>query len=972
MERALLAARTSAYHRRHGETEDAVDAARVGLSLLARLRDSRMEGGRAFALLSLELVGALLDDGQLAEAEHAADPVLARPVRTAAAPSVGRLLLAIATRVLLPSGRVEAGRGLLDHAEWIAERHGIDWLLADALTTRADLEERAAKPVEALHALRSAHAAEHRRRRSIDAAKRRLVIEFGLGEPAVDLVSSLLRNVVRAPIGVAPLARSTQPASGAPGEAPQAKPDPPETDAATGLLTREGLSRRLRAVRRADRPVALTLVRLEPVDAAGRAADTPASPTARPPSDAGSPTAAPDALATLAGRVRDIAPEDAELARSDGSELAVLLPHTTRDQAEEFAATIRESAIESDWLAEASISTGVAQSDADPATEDDADSLLTAARETLTTAERDRPEPEPAEPDRVGPEHDRAEGDRADGDGAEHPTEPDPAGHEGTGSGRVEPDPTERDRVGLSAADLTAEESFLTGLAASTGGPSDASGGASEVAAESDPDTGNQAIRHLLAPLLDHPTLLHGARSEPEQAAEVPEPDEPDEAVEAPRPPELTPWRAEAAPAGDEKREPGISTLWGMLRRNLPVASEREEPTPSSWYGDPVVPQPEPPRLSDAAASAEPEPRYDDPAVLEPPRLADVRDSEPDAVPEPPEVPGSPVLPWHTESRDVAEGAPAPEPAARYAEPVVPEPEEEPEPPGRPDVPGTERTWPRITVPEIPEPDEVPEPPTRRPTPEEPGEVPRPPYRPDIIIPEEPDQIPPIPPGPEPTPDVPPPARIPERDPDSDPTPEVPPPTRHSPEHEPPGDPYTDLPPPDRHEPAGDRYADVSSPASLSPGDEPQGDRYPQASRDRFPRRDADTGSYRTVSVERFPRARYPGSEAPTKRFPPASPPHVESRVPARGGDSLGSRPTRRPPDPARMDRPTRRRDRSDTTSIADLLTEALVAYQATAPDEQDQPPAPDPVPDNSQPARRAQSGRHRLPDWASTEPDAR
>lgn len=406
MERAQLAMRTAAYYRRYGETEDAVEAARDGLALLTKLRDPRLEGGLAKAGLTLELACALLDDGELAEAERVAEPVLADPVRSASAAAVGRLMLAMVTRVHVPAGRVEQGRSLLGHATWIAERHDHDWLLADAHTTLAQLDEASGQPADALLALRAARVAEQRQLRRVDAAKRQLMIEFGIKPMPLDTVNLLLRNVVRAQVSAAPdpvapailpPVRPAAPAAAVPappvGERSR-EPEPAETDEVTGLLTREGLSRRIQAERSANRPVALTLVRLDPVDGDGRAGTGPDTPEA----DSGP---APDALTTLAGRVRDIAPEDAELARSDGSELAVLLPHTTRDEAEEFAATIRESAIESDWLAEASgqevsISTGVAQSGS--ASDEDADALLTAARETLTTAEADRPGPSAPDP----------------------------------------------------------------------------------------------------------------------------------------------------------------------------------------------------------------------------------------------------------------------------------------------------------------------------------------------------------------------------------------------------------------------------------------------------------------------------------------------------------------------------------------------------------------------------------------------
>src|SRR2546430_3491208 len=187
------------------------------------------------------------------------------------------------------------------------------------------------------------------------------MIEFGVADLPVDAVNLLLRTVIRpsvAPVGSPPPAAPSTPAT-APPSLPTARtplpttppaPEPPaaepgETDAATGLLTREGLSRRLQAARTGNRPVSLTLVRLDPVEADNHPrTDRPSEPRTGDAEPAPAASSA-DALTTLAGRVRDMAPQDAELARSDGQELAALLPQTTRDQAEEAAATIRHSPI---------------------------------------------------------------------------------------------------------------------------------------------------------------------------------------------------------------------------------------------------------------------------------------------------------------------------------------------------------------------------------------------------------------------------------------------------------------------------------------------------------------------------------------------------------------------------------------------------------------------------------------------------
>ncbi|WP_415830384.1 diguanylate cyclase domain-containing protein, partial [Kibdelosporangium persicum] len=186
-------------------------------------------------------------------------------------------------------------------------------------------------------------------------------------------------------------------------------PDPSqnERDEETGLLNRQGLRRRLAAARRQSRPTALTLVRLEP---SGEADPEPEERKKDPDSTdrfsaalikaidtAGRvpPEIDPDVLTSLADHVRDMAPQDAELARPDDGELAVLLPDTTRDEAEQFAATLRETVSASDWDPQdpargVSVSTGVAQYQ--EGTSEDA--LLSAAREALTSTEHDTDRPD--------------------------------------------------------------------------------------------------------------------------------------------------------------------------------------------------------------------------------------------------------------------------------------------------------------------------------------------------------------------------------------------------------------------------------------------------------------------------------------------------------------------------------------------------------------------------------------------------
>ncbi|HEV2780485.1 MAG TPA: diguanylate cyclase [Actinophytocola sp.] len=886
LERALLAVRTAAYHRRFGETEDAAECAREGLGLLARLRDPRLEGGRALARLTWELVCALLDDGELADAEQEAATVLDQPVRAAAAPTVGRMMLAMATRVLVPGGRIGPGRGLLDHATRIAERHALDWLLADALTATADLEERAAKPVDALRALRAAHAAECRHRRSADSARRQLVIEFGVGEQSRDSVNSLLRNVIRAPVTVAPPVKPAPPAPRAalPARTPipvaperegQGAASPPETDEATGLLTREGLSRRLRETRSDDdRPVALTLVRVDP--AGGADADQVGAGEQAPP-DAEPDGPAQQALTTLAGRVRDIAPEDAELARSDGSELAVLLPHTTRDQAEEFAATIRESAIE--WATEASgrevsISTGVAQSDPDPATDQDADSLLTAARETLTTADRDRETPDVDDGDPRHPvagDHDHwtpdadagaistpraGDRDRETRDAGAHVGEAFDAGggdrgtlgaagpdwgRSGAGGGdrgtlgAGDPDwgrsgTGDRDSLVSASAEAVPAESLPAEPAADAVADADGSSLAGlDRPAETGSDIGSQAIRELLAPLHDHPSLANPLRftiprvPEPEEVPTPPgEPSEPDETPPTPSGPGPTP---EVPPPSRIPSEPDPEPT--PEPQPKPESTWRPQPEPepsSSWRLVPESrgPEPEPesswrrqPELREPELGHWPEP---EPEEREP--IAEIGSESPSTRWPEPEEPESP-----RRERAVAE----PEPLsalARWAESAERE---------RAAAAAAELRWPEPADPEpVPEPSGAEQPP-------EPVDEPRPATRTE------------------------PPARQPEREPG--------------------------LPPLGAEHPLDVILGPVQGPQPRPPDDLP----------------------------------------APEPREPGVA----------------------------------RRRERADTTSIADLLAEALAAYQSTAAEEEPTQPRVEPVREHRPPGQRTRPGRHRMPDWA-------
>jgi GGDEF domain-containing protein len=397
--RALLCARVASFRRRWGNATGAVAAATEGMALLDGLADPGIESGQARAELGLEMVTALLDAGEVAAALGQAEQSLDQPVRAPTAAAVGRLMFVLATRVHIPAGRVEEARTAFAEIVRIARRHGQDALLADVLTSLAHEQEAAGELTDALESLRSARAAEHRRMREDTMARLIVLEELGAGTKLPDDTESLLRRVVRSP------ARQALDPVEAPGMAVGELrwPDGEDRDAETGLLNRQGLRRRLAAARRQARPTALTLVRLdsepEPARHDDGRDDDPDSTDRFSASlidsldKAGrraSPELDADVFNSVADHVRDMAPEQAELVRPDEDALAVLMPDTTRDEAEEFAATLRANMSTSDWDPRdpawgVQLSTGVAQYQ--EGTSEDA--LLDAAREALTAGAAD-------------------------------------------------------------------------------------------------------------------------------------------------------------------------------------------------------------------------------------------------------------------------------------------------------------------------------------------------------------------------------------------------------------------------------------------------------------------------------------------------------------------------------------------------------------------------------------------------------
>lgn len=176
--RGMLRAAAAGQHRRWGDLDAAIAAAREGIELLDQLGDAEADSGQVRGSLVVELVCALMDADKHAEASEAGTPFLERPVRAPSATPAGWLRLALATRVHLPAGRVDQARDLLREAADSADRHQLDTLLAESLLALAHVHEVSGDLTEALADLRSAHAAERRRARSVYAVRARLAAEF--------------------------------------------------------------------------------------------------------------------------------------------------------------------------------------------------------------------------------------------------------------------------------------------------------------------------------------------------------------------------------------------------------------------------------------------------------------------------------------------------------------------------------------------------------------------------------------------------------------------------------------------------------------------------------------------------------------------------------------------------------------------------------------------------------------------------
>ncbi|MGH3882444.1 MAG: hypothetical protein ACRDRC_03425 [Pseudonocardiaceae bacterium] len=196
--RAAARAADAARHRRCGATAEAEAQARAGRELLAGLADPEHDSGEVSARLMLEIVLALLDRDEGDAAAQEVRPLLRRPVRAAAAGAVGRLRLALATRVHLAEGRHEPALTLLADAVEGAQRHGVDAVLAECLEGLSHVHEARGEFADALHCVRAARAAEGRHRRNVEAARSTLLEQCGSVRREVaglvDQVLALLGN----------------------------------------------------------------------------------------------------------------------------------------------------------------------------------------------------------------------------------------------------------------------------------------------------------------------------------------------------------------------------------------------------------------------------------------------------------------------------------------------------------------------------------------------------------------------------------------------------------------------------------------------------------------------------------------------------------------------------------------------------------------------------------------------------------
>ncbi|HVW43343.1 MAG TPA: hypothetical protein VHC18_18535 [Amycolatopsis sp.] len=206
--RAFLRVGMSAHRRRHADILGAADAARTGLGLLDQLDDPGCDGGVVRVRLILHLVCSLLDRGDSENALEIAEPLLDAPARAASIAPLGWLRMAVATRILLPMGSVEAAGVMLRDAVYTTERHGLHALASRLWIELSNVEHRLGRASDAMECLHQTRAAEHVYGRSRRQAVGLLSGEFGNGgHTAMDLDDVLGAAPHTAPVPVAETAR---------------------------------------------------------------------------------------------------------------------------------------------------------------------------------------------------------------------------------------------------------------------------------------------------------------------------------------------------------------------------------------------------------------------------------------------------------------------------------------------------------------------------------------------------------------------------------------------------------------------------------------------------------------------------------------------------------------------------------------------------------------------------------------------
>ncbi len=199
MLRAMLRVGVSAHRRRHGDLTSAADAARTGLGMLEKLGNPGDDGGLVRIRLALQLVCTLLDRGDAEMALEIAQPILAAPVRAAGIAPAAWLRLAVATRVLLPSGSGEAAGMLVREAVGATEDHRLHAVTARLWLELAQIEERLGRAEEAIGCLHRSRAAEHLHARARRQACNVLIGEFGTTENTEVDLDDVLRVVASRP-----------------------------------------------------------------------------------------------------------------------------------------------------------------------------------------------------------------------------------------------------------------------------------------------------------------------------------------------------------------------------------------------------------------------------------------------------------------------------------------------------------------------------------------------------------------------------------------------------------------------------------------------------------------------------------------------------------------------------------------------------------------------------------------------------